>query len=176
MRGKKVLGAAALAATAAVAALIGSMPAMAATTARADAAVVALPLPPGIFQIQAYDGNCVDLHQYNPYTRTAFMNPCDPANVDEQFTYDPLTSQILSISHPGNCLDATEHSVQWLPCDTTKPFQQFQSTAPTYYGWYMVLVGQAPNQNYLNGGYRGLVTSPSPVGYGNDLYFRFPPL
>ncbi|MBV9449124.1 MAG: hypothetical protein JO345_24825 [Streptosporangiaceae bacterium] len=164
-----LLGAAALALAVASAA-----PAAAVAPASPAAAAAALPLGP--FQLQDNDGDCADARLNDVgYHIGVLMDACDPLILSEQFTYDPLTLQILSVGQPGNCLQAIlsrAPGVNWLPCDASNVSQRWQAIGPDQFGRYYIWTTLLGQKTYMQGDAPVLQASFGPgVNIGN--LFRF---
>jgi len=105
---------------------------LAGTMLASAAPASAAPLPPGTFVIVRYDGDCLTPATGSP--SNLVFTTCQLLNLGQQFTYDRLSQQILSVGQPGNCLTVTTLTnpplTKLTPCTLNANLQQFQQSAP----------------------------------------------
>ncbi|EOM75745.1 hypothetical protein DW322_08000 [Rhodococcus rhodnii] len=153
----------------AAAALIGGTLVTGATTASAD------PLPVGTFKIQTNSLRCVEIGGADlPYQ--AFIENCGTLNLNQQFTYNPLTKQIASVGRLGYCLDADEfEGVKFIACDPNSVLQRFESQ-PRSFGRSTITTEDDPflGFSYLSDGGVTLSLTSGNSGFSDANFFRFP--
>lgn len=135
------------------------------------------PLPAVTFRIQDNSLNCVDAVQDASDDHLVFIDPCDVLNLNEQFTYNALTKQIVSVTKL-QCLDAPGGDVRYVPCDATRNSQKFVRTGPDSEGRYRIVTYTNNKQRtpiYLVGDSGILRSTTNLAGQpAVDLLFRFP--
>jgi hypothetical protein len=107
-----------------------------------------LPLTP--FRIQDNSGRCADREPDGDVPTWMLVDPsCDPLNLNEQLTYDPVTNQVVTLG-TGYCLDINRLTITtWQPCDSTNPGQRFWSTAPDSFGRSRIFTIVGSSKLYL---------------------------
>ncbi|WP_247539126.1 RICIN domain-containing protein [Ralstonia pseudosolanacearum] len=100
------------------------------------------PLPTGTFKIVGVNGICADVTLNPNDGTTLYSGQCVTGNLGQQFTYNPLTKQVLPVALPGSCL-AEEiaygiTTIKVRTCDASNLRQQFEQWGPDSSGTYYI--------------------------------------
>jgi hypothetical protein len=153
-----------------LAALVGATVLGTATSAVAD------PLPVGTFKIQSNDLRCISTwSQYH----SVLLESCNTVDLQQQFTYQPTTQQIVSVGRVGNCIELVSAGpfggrfVYWQTCSSSNAWQKFEREGPDAFGRYTI---RAVNLDI--GGVQCLDSSyqlgVGTLCSGEDYLWRFP--
>ena len=133
------------------------------------------PLPMGTFTIQNNNLLCAADTGVNP-PYVVFMKTCSPTTLRQQWTYSPVTKQVVSVGRPGYCLSAIEFSpIYTTPDSVNYDAQRWDRWGPDGYGRYYITVNNLGTQ-CLAGDAAALSSISCQQGFPPEdrLLWRFP--